>query len=155
MKTTTETITCCGPRASRRSASTQSARISSSRTYSDEAQSKTVAEVSQAVGFSIKLPRYVPQGYIFDGAYTYPCQCGCEKAAAQVCWTNGLKTISMFECGQLCGNGGACSFTASPHSTSVQTSVGNQSFLFVGETSHDELAKMARSLQSHGLDPGT
>jgi outer membrane lipoprotein-sorting protein len=125
-----------------------------SRTYSDEAQSKSVAQVSQAVGFPIKLPRYVPEGYIFDGAYTYPCQCGCEKPAAQVCWTNGLKTISMFQCGHPCGRGAACSFTASRRSTSFGISVGNESFLFVGETSRPELEKMARSLKSGGSSPG-
>jgi outer membrane lipoprotein-sorting protein len=121
-----------------------------SRTYSDEAQSKSVAEVSRVIGFPIKLPRYVPDGYILDGAYTYPCQCGCEKPAAQVCWTNGLKTISVFECGHPCGRGAACSFTASPRSASVGTSIGNESFLFVGETSRAELEKMARSLRSSG-----
>jgi hypothetical protein len=125
-----------------------------SRTYSDEAQSKPVAQVSEALGFPIKLPPYVPAGYIFDGAYTYPCQCGCEKPAAQVCWTNGLKTISMFECGQLCGRGTACSFGASPRSASVGASVGNRSFLFVGETSRTELEKMARSLKAAGLNSG-
>jgi hypothetical protein len=117
------------------------------RTYSDEAQSKSVAQVSQAIGFPIKLPRYVPQGYIFDGAYTYPCQCGCEQPAAQVQWTNGLKTISMFECGHPCGRGAACSFTASPRSASVGTSIGNESFLFVGEISRAELVEMANSLK--------
>jgi outer membrane lipoprotein-sorting protein len=124
------------------------------RTYSDEAQSKSVAEVSQAIGFPIKLPPYVPQGYIFDGAYTYPCQCGCEKPAAQVQWTNGLKTISMFECGQPCGRGASCPFSASPRSAGVQTLVGSQSFLFVGEISHAELDRMVRSLKSPGVNPG-
>ena len=120
------------------------------RTYSDEAQSKSVVQVSQAIGFPIKLPPYVPPGYLFDGAYTYPCQCGCEKPAAQVRWTNGLKTISMFECGHPCGRGAACSFTASPRSASIQASVGDESFLFVGEISRAEREKMARSLKSRG-----
>jgi outer membrane lipoprotein-sorting protein len=122
-----------------------------SRTYSDEAQSKSVAEVSQAIGSPIKLPPYVPQGYIFGGAYTYPCQCGCEKPAAQVQWTNGLKTISMFECGHPCGRGAACTFTARRSSAGVGTSLGDKSFLFVGETSRPELDKMAQSLKSTAM----
>jgi outer membrane lipoprotein-sorting protein len=116
------------------------------RTYSDQAQSKSVAEVSQEIGFPIQLPPYVPPGYVFDGAYTYPCQCGCEKPAAQVQWTNGLKTISMFECGHPCGPGGACSFAANSRSASVHTSVGGASFMFVGEISRPQLTRMARSL---------
>jgi outer membrane lipoprotein-sorting protein len=124
------------------------------RTYSDEAQSKSVAQVSQAIGFPIKLPPYVPPGYIFDGAYTYPCQCGCEKPAAQVQWTNGLKTISMFECGQLCGRGAVCTFSASPRSAGVPVVVGSQSFLFVGEVNGAELEKMVKSLKSAGVNPG-
>jgi outer membrane lipoprotein-sorting protein len=125
-----------------------------SRTYSDEAQSKSVAQVSQAIGFPIKLPPYVPEGYILDGAYTYPCQCGCEKPAAQVQWTNGLKTISMFQCGQPCDHGASCSFSASPRSAGVRALVGSQSFLFVGEIRRAELEKMARSLNSPGVTPG-
>jgi outer membrane lipoprotein-sorting protein len=124
------------------------------RTYSDEAQSKSVAQVSQAIGFPINLPPYVPTGYSFDGAYTYPCQCGCEKPAAQVCWTNGLKTISMFECGHRCGTGASCSFSASPRSGSVHALVGSQSFLFVGEIRRADLEKMAHSLKSPGVTPG-
>jgi hypothetical protein len=118
-----------------------------SRTYSDEAQSKSVAQVSQALGFPITLPRSIPAGYVFDGVYTYPCQCGCDKPAAQVCWTNGLKTISMFECAHPCGRGAACTFTARRSSAGVGTSLGDKSFLFVGETSRPELDKTAQSLK--------
>jgi hypothetical protein len=126
-----------------------------SRTYSDEAQTKSVAEVSHAVGFSIKLPAYVPPGYVLDGAYTYPCQCGCNDAAAQVRWTNGLKSISMFECGDPCAKGSACAFTASRSAASVQTSLGRESFLFVGEISHADLARMAQSLKAGKVDSRT
>jgi hypothetical protein len=96
----------------------------------------------------------VPPGYVFDGAYTYPCQCGCKDAAAQVCWTNGLKTISMFECGHPCGRGTACTFTRSRRSASVQRSIGSESFLFLGETGHAQLLKMAASLKAGRSDAG-
>ena len=126
-----------------------------SRTYSDEAQTKSVADVSHAVGFSIKLPAYVPPGYVLDGAYTYPCQCGCHEAAAQVRWTNGLKTISMFECGDPCEKGKACTFTATRSTASVQALIGRESFLFVGEISHADLARMAQSLKAGKIDSRT
>ncbi len=117
------------------------------KTYSDEAQRKSVDEVSRILGFPIKLPRFVPDGYRFDGAYTYPCECGCEKPAAQVRWSNGLNTISMFQCGHPCGKGAACTMTVGAHSASVHIAVGNESFLFVGETDRANLEKMAQSLK--------
>jgi negative regulator of sigma E activity len=117
------------------------------RTYSDEEQHKSVAQVSQEIGFPVRLPRFVPEGYEFDGAYTYPCECGCEKPAAQVRWSNGLTTISMFQCGHPCGRGAPCTVTAGPHSVAVHAEVGSESILFFGETDRASLEKMARSLK--------
>jgi outer membrane lipoprotein-sorting protein len=124
-----------------------------SRTYSDEAQTKSVADVSRAVGFPIRLPGYLPPGYVFSGAYTYPCQCGCNQAAAQVCWSNGLKTISMFECSHQCDRGATCSFSRDRRPAAAQTSVDGKSFLFVGETSYSNLQKMLHSLGAAGSRP--
>jgi outer membrane lipoprotein-sorting protein len=121
---------------------------SARKTYSDEEQPKSVGHVSSVLGFQIKLPSYVPEGYRLKGAYTYPCECGCDKPAAQVRWTNGLNTISMFQCGHPCGKGAPCSFPTTPQSASVPVSLGEESFLFVGETSRANLEKMAQSLKS-------
>src|SRR2546422_6723061 len=53
-----------------------------------------------------------------------------------------------------CGRGAACSFTASPRSASIQASVGDESFLFVGEISRAEREKIDRKStrlnSSHG-----
>jgi negative regulator of sigma E activity len=117
-------------------------------TISDEEQGKSVEQVSQAVGFPIRLPRFVPQGYVFDGAYTYPCECGCEKPAAQVRWSNGLNTISMFECGPPCGAGAACLTATKGRTANVPVDLGGQSVLFVGDTERANLQKMAQSLKS-------
>jgi outer membrane lipoprotein-sorting protein len=116
------------------------------RTYSDEELRKSVDQVSRAIGFSIRVPVFVPAGYHFDGAYTYPCKCGCEMPAAQVRWSNGLNTISMFQCGHPCGNGAACTVPTDPRANCVHKDVGNESFLFVGETDRANLKKMADSL---------
>ncbi len=118
------------------------------RTYSDEEQRKSVKQVERAVGFPILLPDYVSVAYRFDGAYTYPCECGCQKPAAQIRWSNGLKSISMFQWGQPCGKGAACSLAAGSYTRSVHTHVGNVSVLFVGESQRAELEKMAQSLHT-------
>lgn len=118
------------------------------RTYTDEEKSKSVEQVSRAVGFPIRMPEYVPEGYVFDGAYTYPCECGCERPAAQVRWSNGLNTISLFQCSHPCGAFAACSVTTSSHTASFHIAVGKESFLFVGETSRANLEKMAQSLKA-------
>lgn len=123
------------------------------RTYSDEAHSRSVAEVSEAIGFRIRLPHYVPAGYVFDGAYSIACECGCEKPAAQVRWSNGLNTISMFQCGDPCEHGGACPFTARPHPVKSQIIIDGQSFLFIGETAAENLERMARSLRPAATRP--
>jgi hypothetical protein len=62
-------------------------------------------------------------------------------------WTNGLDTISMFQCGHPCGNGARCTFPTTPQSASVATALGEESFLFVGETARANLQKMADSLK--------
>jgi MucB/RseB N-terminal domain len=121
---------------------------SARKTYSDEEQPKSVEHVSSVLGFRIKLPTFVPAGYRLEGAYTYPCVCGCEKPAAQVRWVNGLNTISLFQCGHPCGHGAPCSFPTKPQSASVAISFGEESFLFVGETDRGNLEKMARSLKA-------
>jgi outer membrane lipoprotein-sorting protein len=126
----------------------QSLLATARKTYSDEEQPKSVAYVSSVLGFRIKLPTYVPGGYRLKGAYTYPCECGCAKAAAQVRWTNGLNTISMFQCGHPCGQEAACTFPTGPQSASVPVAVGEESFLFVGETDRANLVKMAESLKA-------
>lgn len=121
---------------------------STRKTYSDEEQPKSVGRVSSLLGFRIKLPAFVPQGYRLKGAYTYPCKCGCEKPAAQVRWTNGLNTISMFQCGHPCGNVAPCSTADNAHTACAHVAVGEESFLFVGETDRANLGKMAQSLKS-------
>jgi hypothetical protein len=104
--------------------------------------------VSSVLGFKIRLPSYVPEGYRLEGAYTYPCGCGCEKPAAQVRWVNGLNTISLFQCGHPCGHQSPCTFPTTPQSASVARSIGEESFLFVGETDRANLQKMAQSLEA-------
>jgi negative regulator of sigma E activity len=118
------------------------------RTYSDEEQGKSVEQVAQAVGFPIRLPRWVPQGYVFDGAYTYPCECGCEQPAAQVRWSNGLNTISMFQCCPPCGAGATCLAATKEHTANVRVVIGGQNVVFVGDTERANLQKMAESLKS-------
>jgi outer membrane lipoprotein-sorting protein len=126
----------------------QSILASAKKTYSDEELPKSVEHVSSVLGFRIKLPSYVPEGYRLEGAYTYPCQCGCEQPAAQVRWSNGLNTISLFQCGHPCGQEAPCSFPRTAQSASVPISLGEESFLFVGETDRGNLEKMARSLKA-------
>jgi hypothetical protein len=63
-------------------------------------------------------------------------------------WSNGLNTISLFQCGHPCGHGAPCTFPTTPQSASVAISIGEESFLFVGETDRANLRKMAHSLKA-------
>ena len=53
--------------------------------------------LSKAVGFQVKSPGYVPNGYRFDGYRLYQCPCGCGHKSAYIRYTNGLESISVFE----------------------------------------------------------
>lgn len=56
-------------------------------------------QLSKFVGFPVRQPTSVPQGYVLQGAYQIPCLCGKRHQAARLEYSDGLNTVSLFECG--------------------------------------------------------
>ena len=54
-------------------------------------------ELTKAIGFAVKPPRYIPKGYRLEGYRLYDCPCGCGHKSAYIRYTNGLESISIFE----------------------------------------------------------
>ena len=53
-------------------------------------------QISEAVGFDIVTPEYLPSGYVLDGFYLfYPMP---QRKGVHIRYVDGLNTISVFEC---------------------------------------------------------
>ncbi|MGV3721099.1 MAG: sigma-E factor regulatory protein RseB domain-containing protein, partial [Actinomycetota bacterium] len=56
-------------------------------------------QLSKLVGFPVRVPKELPDGFTFQGAYQTPCLCKGRHQAARLEYSDGLNTISLFECG--------------------------------------------------------
>lgn len=56
-------------------------------------------QLSKLVGFAVHVPKSTPKGYVLQGAYQLPCLCGKRHQAARLEYSDGLNTLSLFECG--------------------------------------------------------
>src|SRR4029078_7187727 len=65
-------------------------------------------EIARRVGFEVLLPRYVPPGYRLTGSFVNRDKCACGDEAARSEYSDGLSTISVFQCGHPCQKGGSC-----------------------------------------------
>jgi len=61
----------------------------------NDRQVNSLKELSEKVGFEAKLPEKLPEGFVFDGFFTYHCNCGIEMA--HIRYFDGLAGISVFE----------------------------------------------------------
>jgi len=119
---------------------------------------RTRAQVEREVGFSVRLPQYVPPGYEVAGYDIHRCGCGCGMISAQVQYVDGLNTFFLFETDAAhasCLSPAGCPahetgetpcFLADyglAKSVSVLTT--NPLFVVVGDLAEEELARIAGS----------
>jgi hypothetical protein len=105
------------------------------------------AELSKLIEFEVRTPKWLPKGYSLQGAYPTPCACSERHQAARLEFTDGLNTITLFECNHpRCISKGNC-FTAkganSPLSFHLETKTGR--YLAVGDAPKSQLEKLVRS----------
>jgi negative regulator of sigma E activity len=115
-------------------------------------KSMTRDELSRAIGFRVRLPRWVPDGYRLDGFRLYDCPCGCGHRSARVGYTNGLNVISIFETSgdSGCLTEGKCDMHEGECSVCGQTAVVTRkdiSFVVLADVKSAELRRMAGSLK--------
>lgn len=58
----------------------------------------TPEQLSKLIGFQVRVPKWLSPGYELRGAYQTPCTCARTHQAARLEFTDGLNTISLFEC---------------------------------------------------------
>ncbi|MCC6443661.1 MAG: hypothetical protein IT210_09435 [Armatimonadetes bacterium] len=104
------------------------------------------APLSEAVGFQVLLPRYIPAGYRYEGSYLDRCRCGCGMKAAYSRYGDGLNVISVFQCAHCMGDGKPCAIIETGHSKIANIFHRQMSFVIVGDVPQGELQQMADSL---------
>jgi negative regulator of sigma E activity len=107
--------------------------------------------VAHRVGFEVLLPKYLPPGYRLLGSYVDQCQCGSGEPTARTQYTDGLNTISLFQCGHPCAHGGTCWTSGAPEGVAARLARGADNFMVVGELDKSELQKMIRSVPPRNI----
>jgi negative regulator of sigma E activity len=109
-------------------------------------------ELSKAVGFSVRTPRYVPKGYRLENYRLYDCPCKCGHKSAYLRYTNGMNGISIFQAREHsgCSKGGECGAHGGKclvGNQMVAKSVNGISYVVMGNVKSDELRRIADSLR--------
>ncbi len=114
-------------------------------------------ELSKRLGFSVREPGYLPQGFVLDGFHLV-LRPGAQPSA-HIRYVDGLNSISVFEhrCppgrgrgfqwGRRMGRRGNCEFFASSEGNLLVKEVGGIRFIVVGDLPEDELQKVIDSIQ--------
>lgn len=116
----------------------------------------TLAKLSEAIGFAVREPKYLPKGYRLDAHRLYPCPCGCPHKSACIRYTNGLNGISVFEskagsgCRAEAGCGrvptGGCAVTKADGNEIARLERDGISFTVVADVDQRELKRIVDSL---------
>ena len=112
-------------------------------------------QLSQELGISVQEPSYVPKGFVIEGSYLFNCPCGCNHRSAQLTYTDGLNTISVFQtpAGVTCSStacrqsGHDCIIQESEMARLGQINRADKSVAVVADLLPDEVRKIAESVQ--------
>lgn len=117
------------------------------------------AELSKALGFAVRTPRYVPAGYKLEGYKLYKCPCECGHESAYTRYVNGLDSISIFESSVQsgCAREGrchppdahreTCEVRDADHGRLASFDWKGRSFVILADVSSRELREIASSLK--------
>jgi hypothetical protein len=105
-----------------------------------------VKALSNLIGFEIREPKWLPKGYAFHGAYQTPCGCGERHQAARLEYSDGLNTISLFECRHpRCASEENCFASGDPAPQAFRYRRGTESYLAIGDAPEADLQRIVRS----------
>lgn len=124
-----------------------------------DTSSKFTPEVlSNLLGFSVRLPKRLPHGYTFRGAYQTPCPCDDQHQAARLEYSDGLNGVTLIECGHSTHPEGSDCFRAdsatddrNKKGAEISASITRRidgvlwHFLAVGDAPRTELERMVQS----------
>jgi len=107
----------------------------------------TPETLSKAVGFPVRGPRWIPEGYALQGGYLTPCACKQPHQAARLEYWDGLNTITLFQCAHpACSAAGKCFGAAASGPMAVHLRRGKATYLAIGEAKREDLSRMIESL---------
>jgi hypothetical protein len=98
----------------------------------------------------VRVPKWVPKGYVFQGAYQTPCTCNRQHQAVRLEWSDGLDRITLLECGHAGHDPNANCYSGMRPSSMVRAEIkGLQSvdwyFLAIGDVPEADLKKILDS----------
>ena len=101
--------------------------------------------LSRLIGFEVRVPTWVPKGYIFRGAYQTPCTCSVPHQAARLEYSDGLNTITLFQCGHPdCVSRKNC-FADGETPLAERARIGRTWYLAVGDVPREDLRRLIQS----------
>jgi negative regulator of sigma E activity len=102
-------------------------------------------QLSKLVGFNVHEPKAVPKGYVLQGAYQLPCLCGKRHQAARLEYSDGLNTLSLFECGHPECTAAVTRPKKARSPLAFSLAKGHFYYLAVGDAPRDDMEKIVRS----------
>ncbi len=113
-----------------------------------------LAELSRSLGFRVRIPAAIPPGYRLKESYLLPCGCGCSGASAGLHFSDGVRSLSVFETDGRGTSHVARSFAGlagkvvpgpSPALKAAVASHDGILFVVIGDLSADRLRRIAAS----------
>jgi hypothetical protein len=101
-------------------------------------------QLAKLVGFPIHVPA-VPKGYVLQGGYQLPCLCGKRHQAARLEFSDGLNTLSLFECGHPECIAAVTRPKKARSPLAFSLIKGHYYYLAVGDAPRDDMEKIVRS----------
>lgn len=103
---------------------------------------------AERLGFSIRRPRWLPQGYAFNHAFEIRCPCPVRHPAARLEFTDGMNTLSILECGHpACKSVNNCFSDASPGQLAVRAEREGYRYLLLGELPRPAAERVVSSME--------
>lgn len=126
-------------------------------------EKETLETLSQKLKFKVKEPRNIPAGYTMEKCHLFVCPDHCGMKAAQLVYSDGLNSFSVFEvapeksgctklshCYKMCSlkNFPECLiYKSNPFAAVVSLASTNPSYVFVGNLPKETFLRMAESIK--------
>jgi len=117
------------------------------------------SKLFKGLGFPIRVPQYVPAGYVIEGYHLFSSQCNCNHKSAQITYSDGLNVISVFQTPNMtsCKAGGCnmtdnagcggCAVENCDMAKIGQTTHSDRTVVVVGDLLSEDIKKIAESVR--------
>ena len=110
-----------------------------------EAPPVAEADLTRAFGAAILRPRYLPEVFAYEGSFRGRCSC-CGDPMAQMLYSDGLRSISVFQCAHGLPPGQFGEVVSLPQGGMARVQHRGRTFILVGDATAGELRRMSQSL---------